>query len=112
MSALSRGGALDGEAKVKDLKSVRRGLMHWLLEEGQLNSQQLALKINCDQNIVYAELVRLMARGWISLKTQKMACPINLRMRTVYGLTREGIEQAIQIEREDEAAKILAGATA
>ena len=80
---------------------VRKGVLWWLLEEGQLNCSQLAHRLDRPQGIVHTTIMNLVKLQQVIKAKEKIACTLCCAPRVTYGLTREGIEQAMQLEPSD-----------
>jgi hypothetical protein len=76
---------------------VRRACLWQLLEEGQLGVKRLAELIGCDTNIMHGALLGLIEKKLVTADPVKVRID-GARSTVQYGLTRAGIEVALELE--------------
>lgn len=77
---------------------LRKGVLWWLLEEGQLTVPELNDRIKAPSNGVHNACQALTYKHLIVASEQKGYSAGDDRLRTVYGLTRAGIDLALTLE--------------
>ena len=88
------------EIKLNKYGYVRKQVMLHLMEHGQLTAFDLALKIKAPYSSINNACYSLRARGLIQAGKNKGCAENNTRMRTLFGLTKKGIERALAEELE------------
>lgn len=79
---------------------VRKACLWQLLEEGQLGVKQLAERVGSDTNVTHGALAHLMSKRLVTADPVRVRID-GARSTVQYGLTRAGIELALQLEPTD-----------
>jgi hypothetical protein len=82
---------------------VRKGVLWWLLEEGQLTVPELQQRIKAPSNCVHNACQALKYKHLIVAAEEKGFSAGDDRVRTVYGLTRAGIDLALTLPPQNTA---------
>jgi predicted ArsR family transcriptional regulator len=82
---------------------VRKGVLWWLLEEGQLTVPELQQRIGAPGSGVHNACQALKYKQLIVAAEEKGFSAGDDRSRTVYGLTRAGIDLALTLPPQNTA---------
>jgi hypothetical protein len=82
---------------------VRRSILWNLLQEGQLGVKSLAERAGCDTNVAYGAVLALTIKSLVVVDPVKVRVD-GARSTVQYGLTRRGIEVALELEPVDASA--------
>lgn len=76
---------------------ARKAVLCQLLDDGQLGVKQLAERVGCNTNIMHGALVHLMYKRLVMADAVRVRID-GARSTVQYGLTRAGIELALELE--------------